>query len=51
MHFTCHTKVNDDMEFHYYKKILKFQSLKQLDFATKRPLWLNGWNNMGLTTH
>jgi hypothetical protein len=21
MHFTHHTKVNDDMEFHYYKKI------------------------------
>jgi hypothetical protein len=20
MHFTRHTKVNDDMEFHYYKK-------------------------------
>jgi len=24
MHFTHHTKVNDDMEFHYYKKILNF---------------------------
>jgi hypothetical protein len=21
MHFTCHTKFNDDMKFHYYKKI------------------------------
>jgi len=23
MHFTCHTKINDDMEFQCYKKILK----------------------------
>jgi hypothetical protein len=51
MHFTRHSKVNDDMEFHYYKKILKSQSLKRLGFATKHPLQLNGWNDMGLTTH
>jgi hypothetical protein len=51
MHFTRHTKVNDDMKFHYYKKNLKFKSLKQLGFAIERPLWLNGWNNMGLTTY
>jgi hypothetical protein len=23
---------------------------KQLGFAIERPLWLNGWDNMGLTT-
>jgi hypothetical protein len=38
MQFTHHTKVNDDMEFHYYKKILKSQSLKRLGFATECPL-------------
>jgi hypothetical protein len=38
MHFTCHTKVNDDMKFHYYKKFLKSYSLKQLGFTIERPL-------------
>jgi hypothetical protein len=51
MHFTYHTKVNDDMEFHYYKKILKSWLLKGLGFVTKHPLQLNGRNNMGLTIH
>jgi len=30
---------------------LKFLFIKWLRFATKCPLWLNGWNDMGLTTH
>jgi hypothetical protein len=47
MHFTHDTKVNDDMEFHYYKKFSKSQSLKQLNFVTECPLQLNGWNDMG----
>jgi hypothetical protein len=51
MHFTCHTKVNDDMEFDYYNNFLKSQLLKQLGFATKHPLRLNGRNDMGLATH
>jgi len=42
MHFTHHTKVNDDMEFHYYKRIKRIYSLKLLGFATKHPLRLNG---------
>jgi hypothetical protein len=41
MHFTHHTKVNDEMEFHYYKKFFKSWSLKRLGFATKHPLQLN----------
>jgi hypothetical protein len=48
MHFTCYTKVNDDMEFIIIKK---FQSLKWLGFAIEHPLQLNGWNNMSLTIH
>jgi hypothetical protein len=47
MHFRCHTKVNDDMEFHYYNKILKSYLLKWLGFAIEHPLHLNGWNDMG----
>jgi hypothetical protein len=50
MHFTHYTKVNDDMKFHYYKKKSKNSSLKQLGFAIKHPLWLNGWSDMGLIT-
>jgi hypothetical protein len=42
MHFTHNTKVNDDMEFQYYKKILKSYSLKELGFATECPLQQNG---------
>jgi hypothetical protein len=42
MHFTHHTKVNDDIESDYYKKILNFKLLKQLGFAIEHPLWLNG---------
>jgi hypothetical protein len=51
MHFTCHTKVNEDMEFYYYKRIKKSMSLKWLGFAIEHPLWLNEWNDMGWTTH
>jgi hypothetical protein len=42
MHFTHHTKVNDDMKFHYYKKNLKIKSLKQLGFVAEHPLQVNG---------
>jgi hypothetical protein len=42
MHFTHHTKVNDDMKFHYYKKKIKFKSLKQLGFVVEHPLQVNG---------
>jgi hypothetical protein len=44
MHFTHYTKVNDDMEFHYYKKTKNpnHQKLKQLGFTSRYPLWLNG---------
>jgi hypothetical protein len=49
MHFTCHTKVNGDMD--YYNKILKYYLLKWLGFAIKCPLHLNGWNEMGLAIH
>jgi len=42
MHFAHHVKVNDDMKFHYYIFLNhyyeKLQSLKQLGFATQRPL-------------
>jgi hypothetical protein len=41
MHFTRHTKDNDAMEFHSYKKISKSYSLKKLSFATECPLQLN----------
>jgi hypothetical protein len=51
MHFTYHTMVNDNMEFHYYKKILKSYTLKWLGFAIERPLRLNEWNKMGLAIH
>jgi hypothetical protein len=51
MHFTCHNKVNDDMKFHYHKKILKSWPFEQLGFASKCPLRLNEWNEMGLTIH
>jgi hypothetical protein len=30
MHFTCHTKVNDNMEFQYYKKIKIFSRSNQV---------------------
>jgi hypothetical protein len=42
MHFTHHTKVNNDMKFHYYKKNLKIKLLKQLGFVAKHPLQVNG---------
>jgi hypothetical protein len=51
MHLTHHTKVKDDMKFHYYKNFFKLKLLKWLGFATKHPLQLNGWHDMGLTTH
>jgi hypothetical protein len=39
MHFACHTKVNDDMEFQYYfKKILVDKTTRlcnYMSFATK----------------
>jgi len=38
MHFTRHTKVNDDMEFCYDNNFFKKKLLKQLGFATKHPL-------------
>jgi hypothetical protein len=50
MHFTCQTKVNDDMEFQYYKKFFKIKLIRWLSFATIHDLWLNGWNDMSLTT-
>jgi len=33
MHFTCQTKVNDDMEFQYYKKIKKNLIDKMIRFC------------------
>jgi hypothetical protein len=33
MHFTHHTKVNDDMKFHYYKKILIFLPIKTIELC------------------
>jgi hypothetical protein len=50
MHFTHQTKVNDDMEFQYYKNFLKNLINKIARFATTCPLQLNGWKDMGLAT-
>jgi len=51
MHFIHHTKVNDDMEFHYYKKIKKSKLLKRLGFATKWVKQHGLFNNSPVISH